>query len=312
MRILLESNLLDNTQLAKKVSKSRDIKKLIKSLSKADVEKLTNMLDPADPGENLKQLYQLLTENSSKYTFIYALLDAATSEPSQEGSLDNNIERFKDIVATSLFTDGFDDATNRFLKFVENVPADINHEEAEVIKQLIDKQVITPEEQWIRDPGFYSESDADVLYKLKAALFVSDKSQLRRFMDPDTMDVDKLMYNEDGSLSSAVEIRKKLEDAQTRSGEAAPEIKKSANDGYVYVGASSPKDYTSALDYILKLPKYSAEKNALTALISYKYFQDDLNKVLSNTYSKESEFIRTLSDLLDRSLKLHKSFEIGA
>ena len=81
--------------------------------------------------------YEDLPDNE-KLLFLYDLLK---NHPNK-----NNLQLAKNVYAGSISEDGFDDRTNPFIKFINNTKHDFNEEQAELIRELIYNDSLSPNE----------------------------------------------------------------------------------------------------------------------------------------------------------------------
>lgn len=244
----------------------------------------------------LKEVYDNLEEPADKYSFIYAVLDQNTVL----GNTDTT--SFKDVVATSILEKGFDYDNNKFLQFASKVPGRVSRDSAVLIKNLLDNEDITLQDRWVLDPSFYKEKDSAVEYKLKAITFLNDESQVSRFMDPDSVSVNSIIYNEDSSLSTAKEVRAKLEAAQTRSGEDVKKGDTTMGKRFIKEDSDDVK-VEDLIRYITtELPEYKNFAKMLSTAFEDKDFHAAVYALLDKRYNSKEEFDKVLSEYLADNL----------
>lgn len=244
----------------------------------------------------LKEVYDNLEEPADKYSFIYAVLDQNTVL----GNTDTT--SFKDVIATSILEKGFDYDNNKFLQFASKVPGRVSRDSAVLIKNLLDNEDITLQDRWVLDPSFYKEKDSEVEYKLKAITFLNDESQVSRFMDPDSVSVNSIIYNEDNSLSTAKEVRAKLEAAQTRSGEGVKKGNAIMGKHFIREGSDTVR-VEDLIRYITtELPEYKNFAKMLSTALEDKDFHAAVYALLDKRYNSKEEFDKVLSEYLADNL----------
>lgn len=305
---LVENSLLDNENILN----GKRIKSLLKTY-KIDSSKI----DTNSSEDILTHLYNNLSSERDKYNFIYDVLQANEKDDPRYRDASN----FRDVIVKSIEDKGFDSKDNTFLHYVENLPVTLSRKDALLVYTLFKRGVATPESAWLYNKSFYNERPEDLQYKLKAILFVNDKNQLRNFMDPHTIDTNKLVYNKDNSISTAAEMRKKLEQAQTRSGDdyVTAAAKRSASSGLrgkniiaqaLNIRLDLPQDKLrdkDIIDYILTLPdsRFRGANEILATAIST--LRKDVDKVLERSFKDKESFDRYLAEWLYKNVSLYRS-----
>lgn len=113
----------------------------------------------------------------------------------------------KPVYANSIVENGTDTNTNPFLRFVTNIRKDIPGNVANLIKSLVDNGSLSPDEDWLYDKKVYSGENEDILLRLKALTYASNK-RLQSGADKEI--VVKDIKNERGEYLPTTKLKKLL------------------------------------------------------------------------------------------------------
>lgn len=113
----------------------------------------------------------------SKYSFINKWIDTFIGD-------NKNMNGVKSDIANTIMDYGFDTDQNKFLNYLLKLkqlwyPFRLTHEQVELIAYLLNEDRLNPTERWLYLRELYSENPEDVLYKIKALTYASNKAMQR-------------------------------------------------------------------------------------------------------------------------------------
>lgn len=226
--------------------------------------------------------YEDLPDNE-KLLFLYDLLK---NHPNK-----NNLQLAKNVYAGSISEDGFDDRTNPFIKFINNTKHDFNEEQAELIRELIYNDSLSPNEYWLYKPSLWNEGDQETLFKIKALTYASNdylQSNADNKITPES-----LMDNR-GRIYSQSTIEKILNNIRV-SKKSAYTIK-NILERYIKDSSFNNKSINYLKDKIKEAKLDTNKENYFLSMLKDEdQFEDLLN--ISVNKPTENDLIKTLQDL---------------
>lgn len=198
--------------------------------------------------------------------------------------------------ADSMIEDGTNTNDNPFLTFMENNRNDITRQEAVVIRNLINNNVISPNEKWLYDGFLYNESPEDNIFRIKALAYASNPGIQKNASKQIT--IDKLRDKANHPLS-AKDMRAELEkiklNPQSKSSELT--LQNGVDALYKDYDLSSKKDAYNLKRRLIKLVKpYIDDENKLNKLQNTS--METLLKLPIGARS-EKAIIKTLTDFVN-------------
>ena len=163
------------------------------------------------------------------------------------------------ILARSIAENGIEIADNPFLAYIDRVTRNggvakrLSTEVATYIDYFLNNGDISAKSKWLYNTNFYAESDKDVIYKLKAFVYATNRKyqqNANRQITPE------LFQDKNGHTLSAADIKKVMSRITITQGEELT-IQNALNKKYGYKDINNPNNEKQIKDFCKKLIRSS-------------------------------------------------------